>query len=71
MNFVECVIISRNQLEIRGQTSIKKIISLYIIAAPNNKDCVCFLYKQEPENTKSQLPVLACVYTDTVLMNMV
>ena len=30
---------------------------LYIIAAQNNKDCVCFLYKQEPENTKSQLPV--------------
>ena len=29
----------------------------YIIAARNNKDCVCFLYKQEPENIKSQLPV--------------
>ena len=28
-----------------------------IIAAQNNKDCVCFLYKQEPENIKSQLPV--------------
>ena len=36
---------------------IKKIINLYIIAAQNNKDCVCFLYKQEPENIKSQLPV--------------
>ena len=40
-----------------GRTSIKKIINLYIIAAQNNKDCVCFLYKQEPENIKSQLPV--------------
>ena len=29
----------------------------YIIAAQNNKDCVCFLCKQEPENIKSQLPV--------------
>ena len=57
MNFVEYVIISINQLESRGQTSIKKIINLYIIAAQNNKDCVCFLYKQEPENTKSQLSV--------------
>ena len=48
-----------NQLESRGRTSIRKIygIYLYIIAAQNNKDCVCFLYKQEPENTKSQLPV--------------
>ena len=25
--------------------------------AQNNKDCVCFLYKQEPENIKNQLPV--------------
>ena len=57
MNFVEYVVISLNQLESRGQTSIKKIINLYIIAAQNNKDCVCFLYKQEPKNIKSQLPV--------------
>ena len=57
MNFVEYVVISLNQLESRGRTSIKKIINLYIIAAQNNKDCVCFLYKQEPENIKSQLPV--------------
>ena len=35
----------------------KKDNNLYIIAAQNNKDCVCFLYKQEPENIKSQLPV--------------
>ena len=56
MNFVEYVVISLNQLESRG-TSIKKIINLYIIAARDNKDCVCFLYKQEPENIKSQLPV--------------
>ena len=41
----------------RGRTSIKTIINLYIIAAQNSKDSVCFLYKQEPENTKSQLPV--------------
>ena len=54
MNFVEYVVISLyNQLESRGRTSIKK--DLYIIAAQNNKDCVCFLYKQEPE--ESQLPV--------------
>ena len=57
MNFVEYVVISLNELESRGRTSIKKNINLYIIAAQNNKDCVCFLYKQEPENTKSQLPV--------------
>ena len=57
MNFVEYVVISLNQLESRGRTSIKKIINLYIIAAQNNKDCVCFLCKQEPENIKSQLPV--------------
>ena len=57
MNFVEYVVISLTQLESRGRTSIKTIINLYIIAAQNNKDCVCFLYKQEPENTKSQLPV--------------
>ena len=57
MNFVEYVVISLNKLESRGRTSIKKIINLYIIAAQNNKDCVCFLYKQEPENIKSQLPV--------------
>ena len=57
MNFVEYVVISLNQLESRGRTSIKKIINLYIIAAQNNKDCVCFLYKQEPKNTKRQLPV--------------
>ena len=61
MNFVEYVVISLNQLESRVRTSIKKIINLYIfiaiIAAQNNKDCVCFLYKQEPENTKSQFPV--------------
>ena len=57
MNFVEYVVISLNQLESRGRTSIKKIINLYIIAAQNNKDCVCFLYKQELENIKSQLPV--------------
>ena len=57
MNFVEYVVISLNQLESRGRTSIKKIINLYIIAAQNNKDCVCFLYKQEPEYIKSQLPV--------------
>ena len=57
MNFVEYVVISLNQLESRGRTSIKKIINLYVIAAQNNKDCVCFLYKQEPENIKSQLPV--------------
>ena len=55
MNFVEYVVISLNQLESRGRTSIKKIINLYIIAAQNNKDC--FLYKQEPENIKSQLSV--------------
>ena len=54
---MEYVVISLNQLESRGRTSIKKIINLYIIAAQNNKDCVCFLYKQEPENIKSQLPV--------------
>ena len=64
MSFVEYVIISINQLESRGRSSIKKIINLYIIAAQNSKECVCFLYKQEPENTKSQLPVF-------VLMNMV
>ena len=57
MNVVEYVVISLNQLESRGLTSMKKVISLYIIAAQNNKDCVCFLYKQEPENTKSELPV--------------
>ena len=51
------VVISLNQLESRGRTSIKNIINLYIIAAQKNKDCVCFLYKQEPENTKSQFPV--------------
>ena len=51
------VVISLNQLESRGRTSIKKIINLYIIAPQNNKYCVCFSYKQEPENTKSQLPV--------------
>ena len=63
MNFVERVIISRNQLEIRGQTSIKKIISLYVIAAPNNKDCVCFLYKQEPgKHKKSVACVSLCLY---------
>ena len=61
MNFVEYVVISLNQLESRVRTLIKKIINLYIfiaiIAAQNNKDCVCFLYKQEHENTKSQFPV--------------
>ena len=57
MNFVEYVVISLNQLESRGRTSIKKFINLYIIAAQKNKDCVCFLYKQETENTKSQLSV--------------
>ena len=57
MNFVEYVVISLNQLESRGRTSIKKIINLYIIASQNNKACVCFLYKQEPKNIKSQLPV--------------
>ena len=36
---------------------VKKVINLYIIATQNNKDCVCFLYKQEPENIKSQLPL--------------
>ena len=64
MSFVEYVIISINQQESRGRASIKKIINLYIIAAQNSKDCVCFLYKQEPENAKSQLPVF-------ILMNMV
>ena len=53
---MEYVVIILNQLESRGRTS-KKIINRYIIAAQNNKDCVCFLYKQERENTKSQLPV--------------
>ena len=57
MNFVEYVVISSHQLESGGRTSIKKIINLYIIAAQNNKECVCFLYKEEPQNTKSQLPV--------------
>jgi len=51
MNFVEYVIINIDQLESRDQTSVRKI------AAQNNKGCDCFLYKQEPENTKS-------VYTD-------
>ena len=37
----------------------RKIINQYIIAAQKNKDCVCFLYKQEPENRKS----VAFVYT--------
>ena len=41
----------------RSNLKKKKIINLYIIAAQNNKDAVCFLYKQEPENIKSQLPV--------------
>jgi len=58
MNFVEYVIINIDQLESRDRTSVRKI------AAQNNKGCGCFLYKQEPENTKSQLPVF-------VLMNMV
>ena len=62
MSFVEHVIISINQLESRGRASIKKIINLYIIAAHNSKDCVCFLYKQEPE-WKHKMSV-ACVYTD-------
>ena len=38
MNFVKYVVISLNQLESRGRTSIKKIINLYIIAAQNNKE---------------------------------
>ena len=42
MNFVEYVVITLNQLESRGRTSIKKIINLYIIAAQNNKDCFFF-----------------------------
>ena len=54
-----CRIYSHQLKSARKQRSNlnKKIINLYIIAAQNNKDCVCFLYKQEPENIKSQLPV--------------
>ena len=47
-----------DQLENRDRTSARKI------AAQNNKGCGCFLYKQEPENTISQLPVF-------ILINMV
>ena len=64
MSFVEYVIISINQLESRARASSKKIINLYIIAAQNSKDCVYFWYKQEPENTERQLPVV-------ILMTMV
>jgi len=44
-----------DQLESRDRTSVRNI------AAQNNKDCGCFLDKQEPENTKKSV---ACVYTD-------
>ena len=52
-----CTRFGRYLYSTRCSWIIKKIINLYIIAAQNNKDCVCFLYKQEPENIKSQLPV--------------
>ena len=56
-----CGICSHQLKSARKQRSNvnKKIINLYIIAAQNNKDCVCFLYKQEPENIKKSV---ACVY---------
>jgi len=58
VNFVEYVIINIDQLESRDRTSVRKI------TAQNNKGCGYFLYKQEPQNTKSQLPLF-------ILMNMV
>ena len=58
MSFVEYVIISINQLENRGRTSIKKIINLYIIAAQNNKDCAVCTNK----NPKTQKGSGLCLY---------
>ena len=69
MIFVEYVNININQLESRGRTSVKKIVSqiikLYIIAAQQQRLCLLFVQnREEPENTKSKLPVF-------ILMNKV
>ena len=42
-----------------------------LLLPQTTKIVFAFCTNKNLENTKSQLPVLACVYTDTVLMNMV